>query len=421
MTEQAIRECHATLRPRPPYDFDLTCRYATYGGGRYGADVFEAGAYTRLLDVRGHLVLATARSAGTVDAPVVDVIVRGDNADQAVVDEAALIFERMLGAGDDVEPFYRMADGDSVLAPIVSRLRGLHVPQSASAYEALVLAILGQQISTHVARMLRTLLIDTLGPSSSIDGETYRAFPRPQDIDRAGVEALRLINFSSRKAEYVVGIASRVASGRLDLESMRSRSDQEVVAALTGLRGVGPWTANWLLIRAFGRPDGFPAGDLALQRTLGRLVKNGGGGGGGERRTGERRRGEGRSADDGVAGTGVLGKVGALPKLGNDILVRRRPQRPAGFRLGPGLRWRLNRRESQTGHATEVTFYGETCLPVRCFSQIGRNGPEACPRAIRLASASQTWGTGITVRGRRSSMGAITRAESDLTALLPRR
>ena len=399
MTEQAIRECHATLRPRPPYDFDLTCRYATYGGGRYGADVFEAGAYTRLLDVRGHLVLATARSAGTVDAPVVDVIVRGDNADQAVVDEAALIFERMLGAGDDVEPFYRMADGDSVLAPIVSRLRGLHVPQSASAYEALVLAILGQQISTHVARMLRTLLIDTLGPSSSIDGETYRAFPRPQDIDRAGVEALRLINFSSRKAEYVVGIASRVASGRLDLESMRSRSDQEVVAALTGLRGVGPWTANWLLIRAFGRPDGFPAGDLALQRTLGRLVKNGGGGGGGgERRTGERRRGEGRSADDGVAGTGVLGKVGALPKLCNDILVRRRPQRPAGFRLGPGLRWRLNRRESQTGHATEVTFYGETCLPVtdvfRKSAEMGlkraraRSGSR--PRARHGAQASQS-------------------------------
>jgi hypothetical protein len=49
MTEIALQEAHSTLRPVPPYDFELTGRYATYGGGRYGADVFEEGAYTRLL------------------------------------------------------------------------------------------------------------------------------------------------------------------------------------------------------------------------------------------------------------------------------------------------------------------------------------------------------------------------------------
>ena len=276
MTDQAVQETRATIRPRPPYDFDLTGSFATYGGGRYGADVFEAGAYTRLLDIRGQLVLATVRSVGTVDAPQLYLTVRGHRADRAVADEATQIFERMLGAADDLEPFYRMAERDSVLAPIVRGLRGLHVPRSPSAFEALVLAILGQQISTHVARMLRTLLIETLGPSISIDGETYQAFPRPQDIERAGVEALRLIKFSSRKAEYVVGIASQVDSGRLDVEGLRELPDRDVVAALTGLRGVGPWTANWILIRAFGRPDGFPAGDLALQRTLGVLVNEGG-------------------------------------------------------------------------------------------------------------------------------------------------
>ena len=83
---------------------------------------------------------------------------------------------------------------------------------------------------------------------------------------------MRRIKVSARKAEYVVGIAGGVASGELDLEGLRARSDQEVVDTLTGLRGVGPWTANWLLIRAFGRSDGFPAGDLAIQRSLGLLA-----------------------------------------------------------------------------------------------------------------------------------------------------
>ena len=61
----------------------------------------------------------------------------------------------------------------------------------------------------------------------------------------------------------------------MDLEGLRDRSAEEAVAALTGVRGVGEWTAQWLLVRALGQPDGFPHGDLALQRMLGHLVNGG--------------------------------------------------------------------------------------------------------------------------------------------------
>lgn len=66
-----------------------------------------------------------------------------------------------------------------------------------------------------------------------------------------------------------------MAKGSLDLEGLTGRPADEVVAYLTAIRGVGPWTAQWLLIRALGRPDGFPHGDLALQRFLGRLTNDG--------------------------------------------------------------------------------------------------------------------------------------------------
>jgi DNA-3-methyladenine glycosylase II len=168
-----------------------------------------------------------------------------------------------------------MAMNNSALEPLVLGLRGLHVPHTASVYEALVLAILGQQISSHVARMVRTLLIQTYGPSVEASGVTYYTFPRPEAIVAAGVDGLRGIKLSARKAEYIVDISARVVSGELDLEGLQHQPKEEVVRTLLSIRGVGLWTAEWLLIRALGRADGFPYGDLALQRLLGFLVNGG--------------------------------------------------------------------------------------------------------------------------------------------------
>ena len=264
-----------TLEPTPPYDFALTAAYATYFRGRYGADSFEGGAYRRLLDVDGRLALATVRASGTVAAPRLEVELVGPELDEATVAGARRQVAWMLGTGDDLAPFYRVARGDPHLAPLAPGLYGLHPPHTASVYEALVLAILGQQISTHVARMLRTLLIETCGPRLEVDGVTYHAFPRPATLAAAGVDGLRALKFSARKAEYIRDIAAGVASGGLDLEALHTLPDDEVVRVLTGIRGVGVWTAHWLFIRALGRPDGFPHGDLALQRTLGLLVNGG--------------------------------------------------------------------------------------------------------------------------------------------------
>ena len=266
-----------TITPTPPYDFDLTAAYATYFRGQYGAESFHEGLFRRLLDCRGHLCLVGVRSAGEVDSPVLEVEIEaaGTSLDADLKSEVKRQVVWILGMDQDLGPFYHVALGDSVVRPLALGLRGLHVPHTTTVYEALVLAILGQQISSHVARMVRTLLIQTYGPSAEFMGVTYYAFPRPEAIVAAGVEGLRSIKFSARKAEYIVGIATRVASGEVDLEVLRHHSDEEVVRTLVGIRGVGLWTAQWLLIRALGRTDGFPYGDLALQRLLGLLMDKG--------------------------------------------------------------------------------------------------------------------------------------------------
>ena len=263
------------ITPTAPYDFDLTVGSMTFFQARHAADMFEGGVLRRVLSLGGKPALVAVRSVGSVDAPMLAVEVNGDGMTQSDTDEALGIVRRMLATDADIAAFYAMALDDPHLAPLVRNMYGLRPTCAPTAYEALVLAILGQQISTHVARMLRNLIIETYGDSIVIDGETLRSFPRPETLADAGVEGLRAIKFSGRKSEYITGISQQIVCGELSLEAMRELPDDEIVSGLLALRGVGAWTAHWMLIRAFGRHDGFPQGDLALQRMMGVLVGDG--------------------------------------------------------------------------------------------------------------------------------------------------
>ena len=271
------------ITPTAPYDFDLTVGSMTFFQARHAADMFEDGILRRVLSLSSlsptglgnRSALVSVRSVGSVDAPRLAVEISGDGLTQADTDEALRIVRRMLATDADIASFYDMALADPHLAPLVGNMYGLRPTCAPTAFEALVLAILGQQISTHVARMLRNLIIETYGDRITIEGETLRSFPRPQTLADAGPDGLRAIKFSMRKAEYITGISQQIVSDELSLEAMRDLPDEEIVSGLLALRGVGAWTAHWMLIRAFGRPDGFPHGDLALQRMMGILVGDG--------------------------------------------------------------------------------------------------------------------------------------------------
>jgi DNA-3-methyladenine glycosylase II len=76
------------------------------------------------------------------------------------------------------------------------------------------------------------------------------------------------MQFSQRKAEYIIGLARELSEGRLDLGAFAGVPDETVVARLTAIRGLGRWTAEWFLARALGRPDVCPADDLGVRRAV---------------------------------------------------------------------------------------------------------------------------------------------------------
>ena len=258
------------LYPRPPFDFGLTAENQPYF--RKGTDAAEGGVYQRLLDLGDKRVLATAQPAGDVEGPAVAVELAGDGLTAADKERGRGLMARLLGMEQDLTGFYGMAAGDPVMAGLVTRFYGMHLPRAGSVFEALALAVLGQQLAASVARVIRGLLIETYGAREIFEGQEYYAFPRPEAIAGASIEELRGLKLSQRKAEYLQGMAREELArpGGLDA-ALGPLSDEAAVRELMALRGVGKWTAEWVLTRALGRDDAFPVGDLALRRVVARL------------------------------------------------------------------------------------------------------------------------------------------------------
>lgn len=126
-------------------------------------------------------------------------------------------------------------------------------------FGALLNIVAAQQVSTASASAIRARLLAAVDPLT------------PENFLTASDETLRAVGFSRRKVEYGRGIAEAMRSGLLDAERLAAASDDEVVAALTALRGLGRWSAEIYMLFSLRRPDVWPAEDLAIQEALRRL------------------------------------------------------------------------------------------------------------------------------------------------------
>ena len=261
-----------TVAVPQPFDFHLTVGHQTYYRGRAGADLYVGGTYYRALHHDGRVLAAAARPVEDGLALQVRLPNGGSQADLAFATERMV---ELLGLGADLAGFYRMLADDTVLAQATASLAGLRPSRTESVFEALVMAIVAQQISAVIARMIRESLVTTYGTPVEADGHTLYAFPKPESLLRATVEELRGLKLSGRKIEYIQDCAGRTVEGLIDPARLGSMDDEEAIAEMTKVRGIGRWTAEWVLMRALGRLDVLPAGDLALRRVVSELYLEG--------------------------------------------------------------------------------------------------------------------------------------------------
>jgi DNA-3-methyladenine glycosylase II len=135
-----------------------------------------------------------------------------------------------------------------------------------------IIAITEQQLAYPVAVKMRSRLVKALGKRMIFGGKEYRAFPTPQALAECKVSDLRALSFSTRKAEYLIDFSRKIALQGVNLEKLRDRPNEEVIAVLTSLRGFGRWSAEYLLTRGLGRSDVFAADDLGIQTLVGKYL-----------------------------------------------------------------------------------------------------------------------------------------------------
>jgi len=235
--------------------------------GEDPASRLDGDTFRRIARVDGRLVPYAVRWSGGVDDARLDVTVPG--ASGAGV-EAAITTEarRVFGLDFDLPGFYRMAKGDTALAPLVERLYGLRPTLSPTPLEMLVGSITAQQVNLSFAFACRARLVRRWGTCVRVAGAELYAFPDAAALARARVRELRALKYSTRKAEYIRDLARAVVAGTLDLDRLACAPSTEIITTLTALRGLGRWTADWFLARGCGRGDVCPAGDLAVRKAF---------------------------------------------------------------------------------------------------------------------------------------------------------
>lgn len=166
----------------------------------------------------------------------------------------------------DLSGFYALEDG--VIAPLIRRYRGLRMVAIPDLYEALCWAVIGQQVNLTFAHKVKKAFVEFCGAKISHDGMDYWRFPDPQAVAALDPDVLMPLQFSRRKAEYVIGIGQEIAEGRLAREALLGMASEEQARHLTAIRGVGAWTANYVMMKSLGEMTALPAGDAGLQNAL---------------------------------------------------------------------------------------------------------------------------------------------------------
>jgi DNA-3-methyladenine glycosylase II len=180
------------------------------------------------------------------------------------------VLANMLGLHIAPAAFTRMVEDDALFGPLVRRQPGLRVIQSATVFEALTWAVIGQQINLPFAIALRRSFIEQAGrPHAS----GLWCYPEAADVARLDIEQLTSRKFSRAKAETLLRLARLAADGELDLEKLMADGDAERAGAtLLAVKGIGPWTVNYALLRGYAYQDCSLHGDVAVRSAIGRLL-----------------------------------------------------------------------------------------------------------------------------------------------------
>lgn len=177
--------------------------------------------------------------------------------------------------GTDLAPFYKMAAHDPLLEQAVVSFYGLRNMGIPDLYEAICWGILGQQINLGFAYTLKRRFVEHFGRALTYEGETYWLFPTAATIATLTVDELSAAGMTTvKKCEYLIDTARLIVDGTLSKEQLLQVTDvKQAEKLLVKIRGIGPWTAHYVLMRCLRMPSAFPIDDVGLHNSIKHVLK----------------------------------------------------------------------------------------------------------------------------------------------------
>lgn len=248
-----------------PLDFPKTLAYI----GRFENDRMEAvanGKYYHVLgDEAGHFLVEIAP---TEPQQLTATVLKGKMSArrELLVDK---FMRRTFGKDEDLLAFYKFSRQDQLLSSLVKRFRGLRLVGISNVWECLTWSIIGQQVSVQSAFSTRSRITAKAGAFIEWHGNRYEGFPTPQQISQLTLEELRNCGCSRQKADYLKCLAEEILSGTLAEGDLMKSSFIDIRMRLLALRGIGPWSVEYAMMRCFADPDACPYEDIGLRNALG--------------------------------------------------------------------------------------------------------------------------------------------------------
>ena len=169
----------------------------------------------------------------------------------------------------DTTPFYELLKANDKLYYMAEDFNGLKLIGMPDLFEALAWAIIGQQINLTFAYKLKRRLIEKYGDFIEHEGEVYYIFPSPEAIAAADPESLRKMQLSGSKVTYLKNVAAAFAAGKIDKAILKALPDSvSRRELLTAQKGIGVWTANYVLMKCLRDQTAVPFGDAGLLNAL---------------------------------------------------------------------------------------------------------------------------------------------------------
>lgn len=263
-----------TLAATPPFDFAHTLAFLADFGPTAGEQAIDEQGLTKAVLVDDRAIAFTVRASGTIEEPHLAYTLHAD----APLDpaRAAATLDRIgffLGLADDLRPFYAIGAADPAFAPVQARLYGYHQVKFLTPFENACWAILTQRNPLPQARRAKEALIARYGGGVTVEGRRHEAFPEAARLAAVAPDELAALVGNARRGTYLHAAASAFAA--VDEGWLRAGPTGEVEGWLRGIKGIGAWSAAFILIRGLGRADVLPAGEGRLAAIVSRRYLGG--------------------------------------------------------------------------------------------------------------------------------------------------